>query len=420
MKSSVGSRLIVNVLVGLMIIGSAGQSLGVIADKEFTDGLNVDCSCIYGTISVDESTGSGEPFMGVLEDLPEEWDWRDVDGEDWTTPIKDQLQDVCGSCWAFGALGGLEAMVKIWENDSGLAVDLSEQYMLSCSLGDCGGWLWTATLNWIKTNGAITEDCFPYMADDTIPCDDKCLEWGEVLVGIENYHKVQANVSVIQSALITQGPLPATMDVYEDFYPSYAGGVYQYTWGGYVFGHCITIVGYNDLWGGPDEGYWIVKNSWGTEWGEDGWFRIAYGECEIERNVYYLSGPNYADEKPATPNGPTTGRPWTEYTYTSTAIDPDGDMIKYCFDWGEGNSSVTDFVASGEPVSMNYTWKDKGEFVVKVKVQDEHGLNSPWSDPLPVSMPLISFEKAKPYTGRFINRFLQFIKLGNQFLVMVF
>ena len=122
----------------------------------------------------------------------------------------------------------------------------------------------------------ITENCFPYQADDAIPCESKCPEWREYLIGIKNYEKIaREDITAIQEALIEYGPLPATMEVYEDFYPNYTGGVYKYTNGGYVFGHVVTIVGYDNTWGGEDEGYWICKNSWGTEWGEDGWFKIA-------------------------------------------------------------------------------------------------------------------------------------------------
>jgi C1A family cysteine protease len=399
----------VGIFLGLLLLTSMGSTIGTFSDENFETFQDEGCGCIFGTITEDETVQSEEPYTEIRDDLPAEWDWRDVDGQDWTTPIKDQLQDVCGSCWAFGALGGLEAMIKIWENDSSLDVDLSEQYMLSCSPGDCNGWYWTSTLLWIKGNGAIPEACFPYQAEDTIPCEDKCPEWGSLLVGVENYKKVSSNVSVIQSALVEHGPLPASMDVYEDFYPNYAGGVYQYTWGGYVFGHCVTIVGYNNSWGGPDEGYWIVKNSWGTNWGEDGWFRIAYGECNMEKGVYYYTGPNYANAKPDAPTGPTNGAPWNEYTYTALAADPDGDAIRYCIDWGEGNSSWSETVSSGTTVSMNYTWREKGEYLIRVKVRDEHGLDSPWSDPLPVSMPMNMFMFTKIFSFGIFERFFQFV-----------
>jgi hypothetical protein len=380
-------RKIIGILVCMLLIFTifAANTLSLEQDTVIdNDGY----PWMFGTISVDDSIDQDvDIYEMLLEDLPPTWDWRNVNGEDWTTPIKNQFQDICGSCWAFGALAGLESYIKLWANNPALDVDLSEQYMLSCSPGDCGGWYWTSTLKWIKNNGAIPESCLPYEADDTIPCDDKCSEWMDLLVGIDSYHKVSSNVSVIQSALVEYGPLPCTMYVYEDFYPNYTGDVYQHTWGDFVFGHCITMVGYDNTWGEEDEGYWICKNSWGTDWGEDGWFRIAYGECRIERGVYYYTGPNYPAEKPKKPFGPVKGVPEKEYTYSAVGFDPNEDKIKYCFDWGEGNTSESGFVNTGEIISMNYTWSDMGTYEVKVKVQDEHGLESDWSEPLTVTMP---------------------------------
>jgi len=405
MKNKVIGSLLPSLIICFFLIVATFFPVTTSSQERNGGSINKGCHCIYGTIQDDESLEFLDIDNVVREVLPPTWDWRDIDGEDWTTPIKNQFQEICGSCWAFGSLAGLESMVKIWENNSALDVDLSEQYMLSCSPGDCGGWYWQQTLNWIKYNGAIPEDCLPYEADDTIPCDDKCPEWRDLLIGIDDYHKVSSNVSLIQSALIEHGPLPATMDVYEDFYPNYTGGVYQYTYGNFVFGHCVTIVGYNDSWGDPDEGYWIVKNSWGTDWGEDGWFRIAYGECRIENGVYYFTGPNYPAEKPEKPSGPTSGKPGEEYTYSSRAIDPDEDTIKYCFDWGDDNSSWSGFVSSGEPVSLSYIWEEKGTYEVKVKVQDEHGLESDWSDPLTVTMPFNNDLIKNPLLLNFLETF---------------
>jgi C1A family cysteine protease len=346
----------------------------------------------------------------TTQDTPDYFNWKDYEGHDWTTPIKDQLQDVCGSCWAFGALGGLESTIKIWENNPDLDIVLSEQYLLSCSSGSCDGWYLSSTLSWIKRNGMITEECLPYQADDTIPCESKCPDWREYLIGIKNYKKIaRGNITAIQEDLIEYGPLPATMEVYEDFYPNYTGGVYKYTNGGYVFGHVVTIVGYDNTWGGEDEGYWICKNSWGTEWGEDGWFKIAYGECKIENYVYYLEGPNYSPLKPEKPNGASSGKPGIEYTYSTSCIDPDGNRLYYWFDWGDGNNS--DWIGpyeSGETIIANYTWESEGTYHVKVKTIEvlstdiDRGIESEWSDPLPISMP-----KNKPYIN---TPFLQFLE----------
>lgn len=70
--------------------------------------------------------------------------------------------------------------------------------------------------------------------------------------------------------------MSACFNVYEDFY-YYQGGVYQHITGASLGGHCVTIIGYDD-----QQGCWICKNSWGKQWGEKGFFRIAYGECGID------------------------------------------------------------------------------------------------------------------------------------------
>jgi hypothetical protein len=84
--------------------------------------------------------------------------------------------------------------------------------------------------------------------------------------------------------------LITSFTVYQDF-SSYESGVYQHVSGGARGGHAVTIIGYDNTWGGEGEGYWICKNSWGSSWGESGYFRIAYGECGLGTtfNTYYIS-----------------------------------------------------------------------------------------------------------------------------------
>ena len=342
----------------------------------------------------------------IIFDNPEKWDWRDVDGVDWTTPVRDQLQDQCGSCWAFGATSGLESCVKIWADNPNLNVDLSEQYVLSCSPGDCGGWYLSMTLNWIKRNGILSEECFPYEADDTIPCEAKCEDWQDSLFGITEYKKVKSNISEIQNALLQYGPLPASMIVYEDFYPDFDGGVYQYEYGEIVFGHCVAIVGYDDTWGDEDEGYWICKNSWGTEWGEDGWFRIAYGQCNMETGVYYITGPNYPPLKPESPVGPDSGSTDETYNFSFTGIDPESDNISFMIDWGDGE--ITNWIGtyySGEAITIDHNWLTKGDFDIRVKLKDKLGLQSDWSNPLTITMPKSNINLFKAIIQKIIVSF---------------
>jgi PKD repeat protein len=110
-----------------------------------------------------------------------------------------------------------------------------------------------------------------------------------------------------------------------------------------------------------------------------------------------------APNKPSKPSGPTSGEADTEYTYTSSTTDPDGDQVYYWFDWDDGtNSGWIGPLASGATGSAKHTWTSQGSYQIKVKAKDTNGVESPWSDPLSVSMP-----KNKPYTNRPVLQLLQ-------------
>ena len=217
--------------------------------------------------------------------LPTHFDWRD-NGGDWTTPIRDQGS--CGSCWDFAATAVFEALVNIDAANPALDMDLSEQYVLSCCTycGSCGGGTSNQALEFYCTTGGVTEPCLPYQADDTVPCGDACVE-PHVYLGDWAY--IIEDVEAIKSAIYTYGPICASFEVYGDFF-SYISGIYEHLLGDYAGGHAISIVGWDDA-----EQSWICKNSWGTEWGETadgnpctpgagdgGWFRILWGQCDIE------------------------------------------------------------------------------------------------------------------------------------------
>ena len=83
--------------------------------------------------------------------------------------------------------------------------------------------------------------------------------------------------------------------------------------------------------------------------------------------------------KPDKPDGPTSGAAGAEYTYTSRTTEPDGDLIKYCFDWGDESVTWTDWMSAGENISLSHIW-EPGDFEIKVKARDEYGIDSEWSD----------------------------------------
>lgn len=217
---------------------------------------------------------------------PPSWDWRNIGGVNWTTPIRDQGQ--CGSCVAFGALGALEPLVRIDVGSPTLPINLSEQHLFSCGGGLCDyGWYSSSAANYLKNYGTPDEACYPYFSGNGVdyPCSGTCPDWKSRVIKISQWSWVTNNPENIKTALL-QTPLSTTMAVYRDFF-YYTGGIYEHTWGSLEGYHQIAFVGYVD--DGTDR-YWICKNSWGTGWGEQGWFRIKFGEVGIGGNTILMSG----------------------------------------------------------------------------------------------------------------------------------
>lgn len=254
------------------------------------------------TVELPEPTGK----------LPPSFDWRNYQGGDWTTSIRDQGQ--CGSCWAFGAIGALEAAINIEFNDSDVDIDLSEQYLVSCGPGyGCGGGWANKSFEWMhETGGALPESCFPYIAENG-SCDDKCPDWENYLLPVGDYWTaVNQSVDAIKQALIENGPLVADVAVYDDWF-GYRSGIlvhpHQPDESVEDINHQPVIVGYTD-----SEQCWIVKNSWGKYWGEDtygvtgerGWCRIRYG--------HYFIGTAIHGVESDVIRGNDTGKPVVELT----------------------------------------------------------------------------------------------------------
>jgi len=208
--------------------------------------------------------------------LPTSINWRNINGVDWTTSIKDQGS--CGSCVAFGANASLEALLKIRTyKNSNKSIDLSEAHLLWCGGGSCGGWHMNNACDYLKNNGVPDETCFPYSKGLQTKSCTTCSDWKNRI----NYSKIKnwtstKDVNTMKNNLVNNGPQITGMAVYTDFF-SYSSGIYQHVTGGLAGYHCVAVVGYNDT-----DGCWICKNSWGTGWGESGWFRIAYGECGMQ------------------------------------------------------------------------------------------------------------------------------------------
>ncbi len=211
-------------------------------------------------------------YSQAKDELPTYWNWANMGG---TTPVKDQGS--CGSCWAFAAMGEVESHIKI---QYGIELDLSEQQIISCNpygSGCDGGWAGAAYYV-CNSYGAIHQHCMRYQASDYVPCtQDQHIPYG--FVG--SWHSVANNVLQIKTALL-DGPVCSAIDGSGDF-EYYSGDCYDAPGGSHT-NHLIEIVGWDDrLCAGA--GAWIIKNSWGTTWGMNGYGYVKYGAALIGSGV---------------------------------------------------------------------------------------------------------------------------------------
>lgn len=209
-----------------------------------------------------------------VSDLPKEVDWR-KDGI--VTPTKDQ--ESCGSCWAFSAVEVLESHIAL---QTGKLLTLSPQQMVSCAEDplECGGTggcegatQWIGFNYTIAAGGLSLDKDYPYSAET-----DTCRNYMvKPAVGIKDYVRLPTNdYKSLMNAVATIGPVAISLDA---GFSSYQSGVLK-TGCGTTIDHAVVLVGYGT---DPEEGdYYLVRNSWGSKWGEDGYIRIARNDDDSE------------------------------------------------------------------------------------------------------------------------------------------
>ena len=210
--------------------------------------------------------------------FPPYLDWTNKDGVNWMTRVKDQ--GPAGTCWAFAGVGQAEALINIVTNTPNPNFDLAEQTVVSdcCRYcGDCAGGMHFWVLMYARNNGIPSETFDPYRARNGPCCKRPSKLWK-----IKSYSCVtwqDTTPAIIKNALqyhpLSTAVFAPTSGSWD--WRAYTGGVYSYGGPATNPNHCVVFVGWND----NDEGgtqTWKIKNSWGEDWGENGYMRLKRGQ----------------------------------------------------------------------------------------------------------------------------------------------
>uniref|UniRef100_A0A0C9RQU2 TSA: Wollemia nobilis Ref_Wollemi_Transcript_1347_1845 transcribed RNA sequence n=1 Tax=Wollemia nobilis TaxID=56998 RepID=A0A0C9RQU2_9CONI len=268
------------------------------------------------------------------DSLPDSVDWRDKGA---VAEVKNQAS--CGSCWAFSAVAAVEGINQIVTKE---LVSLSEQELVDCDTSynqGCNGGLMDYAFEFIIKNGGIdTEKDYPYQGVDS-QCDLN--RKNARVVTIDDYEDVPANDEKSLQKASSNQPLSVAIEAGGRDFQFYKAGVFTGTCGTQL-DHGVTLVGY-----GSDDGtdYWIVKNSWGSNWGEKGYLRMqrnlqnnSNGLCGIAMEASYpvKSSPNPPNPGPTPPSPIKPPNKCDDYyscPQSSTCCCV-FNLGKYCFGWG--------------------------------------------------------------------------------------
>jgi len=256
-----------------------------VAMNKFGDLSVTEFSHLYNGVRVPKSyVHSATPIASIA--VPDTWDWRSQGA---VTPIKNQGQ--CGSCWAFSTTGSVEACHFFGTKT---LVGLSEQNLVDCSQAQgnegCNGGLMTDAMDYIIANKGIdTEASYPYTAQDGT-CAFSASNVGATETA---YTNVPSGDEGQLQQFVYQGPTSVAIDASHSSFQFYSGGVYnEPDCSSSQLDHGVLAIGW-----GTDSGsaFWLVKNSWGTDWGMSGFIemsRNANNQCGIATMATIPTGCN--------------------------------------------------------------------------------------------------------------------------------
>ncbi|KAK3432982.1 hypothetical protein EUGRSUZ_D00500 [Eucalyptus grandis] len=212
------------------------------------------------------SSGEKKPFKYAnFTAIPAALDWRTKKA---VTPVKDQ--GGCGSCWAFSAVAAMEGITMI---KKGKLVPLSVQELVDCDDNDdgCMGGLMDSAFEFIVSNGGLTTEAnYPYQGIDGTCNTAKTANQAASITG---YQDVPANNEKALLQAVANQPVSVSIEGGGYNFQFYSSGVFTGSCGTDI-DHAVTAVGYGKTSGSGGTKYWLMKNSWGTGWGEKGYMRI--------------------------------------------------------------------------------------------------------------------------------------------------